>query len=215
MIFETFPTGPLQCNCTIVGDETTKKALVIDPGGNAEDVERRIRAHGLTVTAVLHTHTHFDHVGASGTLQKSFGAEARIHEEDLFLFTIIPIQAELFRVPKPDSLPELNAWLRDDEAITLSDLLTVHVLHTPGHTPGSCCFEVRTSNDVPVVLAGDTLFRHGIGRTDLWGGDAKKIHRSIRDRLLVLPETTRVIAGHGPETTIGDEIRDNFFLEGE
>jgi hydroxyacylglutathione hydrolase len=219
MIIETFPVGLLGCNCSIVGDETSKTALVVDPGGDLELIESKLRAHGLTAAAIVHTHTHIDHVGATAELQRSTSAPARIHEGDKTLYDILPIQAQLLGMGRAPVKCEFDAWLRDDEVISLGGL-DVHVLHTPGHTPGSCCFEVRakqtdaaTSADDQVVLfAGDTLFQRSIGRTDLWGGDHGAIIASIRNKLFALPEPTRVVCGHGDETTIGQEKRLNPFV---
>jgi hydroxyacylglutathione hydrolase len=218
MIIETFPVGLLGCNCSIVGDEASKTALVVDPGGDLELIEEKLRAHGLTAVAIVHTHTHIDHVGATAELQRATAAPARIHEGDKTLYDILPIQAQLLGMGRPPVKCEFDAWLRDDEVISLGGL-DVHVLHTPGHTPGSCCFEVRekvpaegAADDRVVLFAGDTLFQRSIGRTDLWGGDHGALIASIRTKLFALPEPTRVVCGHGDETTIGQEKRLNPFV---
>jgi hydroxyacylglutathione hydrolase len=214
MIVETFPVGALGCNCSIVGDAATKEAIVIDPGGDLEQIRERLDANGLTVRALLHTHTHIDHVGATADLQRATGAAARIHEADHFLYQILPIQAQLIGLRDAPATSELDRFLVDDETISLGEL-SLHVLHTPGHTPGSCCFEVRGrgGGDEQVLLfAGDTLFLRSVGRTDLWGGDSQALVSSVRKKLFTLPDPTRVICGHGDDTTIEAEKRLNPFV---
>ncbi len=211
MIVETFAVGPLGCNCSIVHDPASKEAIVVDPGGDVDEIVSRLRARGLTAKAIVHTHTHFDHVGGTAALQRETSAPARIHQADQFLYSILPIQVAMFGMPAPETC-ELDTWLRDDEEIALG-ALRVHVLHTPGHTPGSCCFEVRAPSTEEVVLfSGDTLFQGSVGRTDLWGGDHDALVRSIRSKLFALPDATRVVCGHGEQTTIDFEKRNNPFL---
>lgn len=214
MIVETFAAGPLGCNCTIVIDETTKHAIVIDPGGDLPKIEERLTKHGAVAKSIVHTHTHIDHVGATAALQRSSDAAARIHEGDQFLYSILPIQAAMLGLGAAPESAELDTWLTDDEVIKIG-ALDVHVIHTPGHTPGSCCFEVRApraeSDDV-LLLSGDTLFQRGVGRTDLWGGDHEALIASIKTKLFSLPDPTRVICGHGPNTTIAAEKRSNPFV---
>jgi glyoxylase-like metal-dependent hydrolase (beta-lactamase superfamily II) len=210
MIVETFAAGPLGCNCSIVGDEVSKQAIVIDPGGDLEEIEARLAKHGLVTRAIVHTHTHIDHVGATAELQRKADAAARIHEGDSFLYSILPIQAAMLGMGAPPETAELDTFLKDDEIVRAGGI-DLRVIHTPGHTPGSCCFEVRAGEDA-ILFAGDTLFRRSIGRTDLWGGDHDQILKSIRGKVLSLPEQTRVICGHGPDTTIGAEKRSNPFV---
>lgn len=211
MLIETFPVGPLGCNCTILADPTTSDAIVIDPGGDLRAIRARLDKHALTVRAIVHTHTHIDHVGATGDLQRATGAPARIHEADRFMIDILGLQAAFIGLPQP-AAADIDGDLRDDTIIGVGSL-EVAVLHTPGHSPGSVCFLVRTS-DRSVLWSGDTLFQGGIGRTDLWGGDMSAIERSIRRRLYSLDDETRVIPGHGDETTIGSERRGNPFVRG-
>lgn len=210
MILESFAAGPLGCNCTLVVDETTKQALVVDPGGDLAEIERRLARHGATTRAIVHTHTHIDHVGATAELQRRSDAAARIHQGDQFLYSILPIQAAMLGLGSPPEQAELDTFLADDEVIKIGSL-DVHVIHTPGHTPGSCCFEISTP-DATLLLAGDTLFQRGVGRTDLWGGDHDALIASIKNRLFALPDPTRVICGHGPDTTVGAEKRSNPFV---
>lgn len=210
MILETFAAGPLGCNCTILVDETTKEAIVVDPGGDLPRIEARLQKHGAKVKAILHTHTHIDHVGATAELQRAHSAAARIHEGDQFLYSILPVQAAMLGMGTPPESAELDTWLKDGEVLKIG-ALDLHVLHTPGHTPGSCCFEVHAGDDA-VVLAGDTLFQQSVGRTDLWGGDHDALVKSIRGKLFGLPDPTRVICGHGPDTSIGVEKRSNPFV---
>jgi glyoxylase-like metal-dependent hydrolase (beta-lactamase superfamily II) len=209
MVIETFPVGPLQCNCSILVDDETRRAIVIDPGGDFDNIRARLEKNGASVSAIVHTHTHIDHVGATAPLQRWSSAQAHIHEADRFLYDVLPVQSELLGVP----LPEICDMQGDlvDEGVLRAGGLELVVLHTPGHTPGSVSFLVRTDG-AHVAFTGDTLFRRGIGRTDLWGGDSDLIFRSLRTRLMTLAEDTKVIAGHGPATTIGEERRGNPFL---
>jgi glyoxylase-like metal-dependent hydrolase (beta-lactamase superfamily II) len=209
MLIETFPAGPLGCNCSILVDPATKRAIVVDPGGDFPKIKARLERAGATVGAIVHTHTHIDHVGATAPLSRWSGAPARIHEADRFLYDMLPIQAALLGIAAPESC-DIEGDLRD-EGLVQAGGIEVQVLHTPGHTPGSVCFVVRGAEG-PVVFAGDTLFRRSIGRTDLWGGDHAAILTSIRHKLLALADETVVVTGHGPATTIGDERRQNPFL---
>lgn len=202
---ETFPVGPLGCNCSILSDDEKKTAIVVDPGGDLEGILARIDARQLRVEAIVHTHTHIDHVGATAGLQAKTGARAMIHEADRFLYDMLPVQAAMIGIPLPERT-DMEGALHDGSTIGAAAIET-GILHTPGHTPGSVSFVVGS-----FVLTGDTLFRQGIGRTDLWGGDHAEIMRSLKNKLLTLPDDTVVITGHGPKTTIGDERRKNPFL---
>jgi hydroxyacylglutathione hydrolase len=208
MILETFPVGPLHCNCTILGDETTHEAMVVDPGDNIPEILSRLRKHGLTLRQIVVTHAHIDHVGGAAQLRKLTGAPVLMNQQDLALLGMMEMQAGWLGVPTPEVAPP-DASAEDGLAIGLA-ALPAEVIHTPGHTPGSICLLFPAQH---LLLAGDTLFAGSIGRTDLPGGDGHQILRSLRDRLLVLPDATRVVPGHGPETTIGEERHSNPFLQ--
>jgi hydroxyacylglutathione hydrolase len=209
MIHEIFPVGPLGCNCSILADETTRRATVIDPGEDVERIVAVLERHGLQVEQIVITHGHIDHVGGAAKLKRRTGAPIYMNQRDLPLLQMMEIQAGWLGVATPETVPP---------DVDASDLLALRiaespaqVLHTPGHTEGSICLHLPERE---LLLAGDTLFAGSIGRTDLPGGDLKKILRSLHDRLLPLPETTRVIPGHGAATTIGQERETNPFLTG-
>lgn len=207
LIVKTFPVPPLGCNCTILGDPVTKKAVVVDPGGAFEQILNVVKGLGLTVERILHTHAHFDHFLASTAIKQATGALLCLHAADLKLWEMLDLQCELFGVaPAPAVKPD--RFLEDEERIDVGDERGI-ALHTPGHTPGSMSFYFESQR---LVLAGDTLFRGAIGRTDLWGGSFKAIERSIRERLYTLDEQTRVIPGHGEETLIGLEKEENAYI---
>jgi hydroxyacylglutathione hydrolase len=208
MILETFPVGPLRCNCTILGDEVTHEAMVVDPGDNIPEILSRLQKHGLTLRQIVVTHAHIDHVGGAAQLRKLTGAPVVMNQQDLGLLGMMEMQAGWIGVPTPEVAPP-DASAEDGLAIGLATL-PAEVLHTPGHTPGSVCLFFPTQH---LLIAGDTLFAGSIGRTDLPGGDGQQILRSLRDRLLILPDATRVLPGHGPETTIGEERQSNPFLQ--
>ena len=207
VIRKTFPVPPLGCNCSIIGDPVTKQAIVVDPGGAHERILREVQQLGLTVTHILHTHAHLDHFLASGEMKKATGATLCLHQDDLDLWKMLEVQCEFFGVAYvPVPLPDY--WLKDGEKLLVGQVSAV-ALHTPGHTPGSMSFHFPGDN---LVLAGDTLFRGSIGRTDLWGGDFGAIEQSIRERLYTLEDATIVVTGHGPETEIGLEKETNQFI---
>ncbi|HXF93613.1 MAG TPA: MBL fold metallo-hydrolase [Nitrospiraceae bacterium] len=207
MIRRTFAVPPLGCNCSLIGDPVTKRAVVVDPGGAPERILREAQDLGLTVVSVLHTHAHFDHFLASGEIKRATGAILCLHPDDRELWGMLEVQCRMFGVPYVPAPPP-DYWMQDEEKIIVGGVEGL-ALHTPGHTPGSMSFHFPAEK---LLLAGDTLFRGGIGRTDLWGGDFKAIERSIRERLYTLDESTRVITGHGPETEIGLERESNPFV---
>jgi glyoxylase-like metal-dependent hydrolase (beta-lactamase superfamily II) len=208
MILETFPVGPLRCNCTVLGDETTHEAVVIDPGDNIPDILARLTKHGLTLRQIIVTHAHIDHVGGAVLLRKATGAPVLLNQRDIPLLEMMDVQAGWLGVETPSVAPP-DASAEDGMVVGLATL-PAQVLHTPGHTPGSICLYFA---DKDLLIAGDTLFAGSIGRTDLPGGDGRQILQSLRSRLLVLPDTTRVIPGHGHDTTIGEERQSNQFLQ--
>src|SRR5678815_425202 len=207
VIRKTFSVPPLGCNCSIIGDPVTKQAIVVDPGGAHEQILREVQKLGLMVTHILHTHAHFDHFLASGEMKKATGATICLHQDDLGLWNNLELQCRMFGVTySPVPLPDY--WIKDEEKLSAGQV-SVTALHTPGHTPGSMSFHIPGEN---LVLAGDTLFRGSIGRTDLWGGDFDAIERSIRERLYTLEDATIVVTGHGPETEIGLEKETNHII---
>lgn len=209
MIRETFPVGPLRCNCTILGDEATNTAIVVDPGGDLFRIEATLAQHGLRVTQIVITHAHLDHIAAAATLRERTGAPVLYNQYDLPLVALMPQQAAWMGVAVPTVLPP-DASAEDGLQLTLGTDI-IDILHTPGHTQGSICLHVPGQH---LLLAGDTLFRGGIGRTDLPGGDEAQILRSIAGRLMHLQETSVVVPGHGTETTIARERETNPFLQG-
>lgn len=207
MILETFPVGPLQCNCTVLGDETTGEAIVIDPGDEVKRIHQRLTAQGLKVKQILVTHAHIDHVGGALSLKRLTGAPILLNENDLPLLDMMATQAAWLGVRPPETaLPDEG--LVDGQRVGLESY-PAEVLHTPGHTQGSVCLHFVP---LKMLIAGDTLFAGGIGRTDLPGGNSAQILESIKGRLLTLPDDTKVLPGHGPFTTIGAERRANPFL---
>ena len=211
MIVESFSVAPLGCNCVILGDEEAGTAIVVDPGGEASRIVQRLQELKLQCTAIVHTHTHFDHIGATAEVQEVTNAPTLIHEQDLFLYEGVQMQLDTFGVPlKAPKLAEINRFVSDGDSVD-AGAIQAGILHTPGHTPGSVCITVN--DDQPILLAGDTLFENSIGRTDLWGGSMPDIIRSIKTKLLTLPDETLVITGHGPNTTIGHERKLNPFLQ--
>ena len=208
MIIETFPVGWLQCNCTILGDEQTGEAIVIDPGDDPEEIFKRLTKLGLTAKQIVCTHTHIDHVGAIYELQERMESPASIHKADLFLFEKLDMQAQWIGMPMPKR-GSIEHFLEDGSAIACRGV-EIGAIHTPGHTPGSTCFLLSADRDI--LFTGDTLFAQSIGRTDLWGGSQPQIITSIQKKLLTFKDDTLVIAGHGESTTIGHERRYNPFL---
>jgi len=207
MIHEIFPVGPLACNCSILADETARRATVVDPGEDIQKILAVLAQHHLTVEQIVVTHAHIDHVGGAVRLKRLTGAPITMNQLDLPLLKMMDIQAGWLGVATPEvSDPDVDAT--DLMALRIAEE-PAEVLHTPGHTEGSICVHLPGSQ---LLLAGDTLFAGSIGRTDLPGGDLKKILRSLKERLLPLADATRVIPGHGAVTTIGRERDTNPFL---
>jgi hydroxyacylglutathione hydrolase len=207
VIFEHLVVGAFDCNCFVLGCSETRQALVVDPGDALPEITERLQRHGLTVTAIVATHAHLDHVGALSSLGEATGAPTCLHREDEFLYRELAMQAAAFRLPTPPSGP-VGRWIRDGDALDFGRH-RVEVIHTPGHTPGSVCFWVEGGS---LLFSGDTLFQGSVGRTDLWGGDHGMLMRSIQERLLTLPPEARVLPGHGPATSLGAERSGNRFI---
>jgi len=207
MILKTLVVGPFGSNCYIVGSETGKHGMVIDPGAETKLILRTVSELGLTISLILVTHAHIDHIGALAPVKEATGAKFAIHEAEakaglgMFSRMLSSMTGRSFsQPPKPDRL------LKDGDTID-ADGLSFAVLHTPGHSPGGISLYGHG-----VVFSGDTLFNYGIGRTDFPGGSYEQIMDSIKHRLMVLPDETVVYPGHGPATTIGEEKRGNPFL---
>ena len=209
MIFEVMPVGVLQCNCSILGDETTREAVIVDPGADLARIMARVAAHGLVVKQILVTHAHIDHIAGALALQRLTGAPILYNEADLPLVAMMEVQAGWIGVATPEVAPP-DSHLGPGRSVGMGEI-TGTTLHTPGHTPGSVCLYLPQHD---LLLAGDTLFAGSVGRTDLPGGDTERLLRSIHAELLGLPDRTRVIAGHGAQTTIGAERSGNPFLRG-
>jgi hydroxyacylglutathione hydrolase len=208
MIHVVLPVGLLQCNCSIIGDEASHEAIVIDPGDDIERIVAILTEKKLKVKQIVVTHAHIDHVGGAMKLKKLTGAPVLLNQNDQALLKILDVQANWIGVATPESVSI-------DESVTTGNVISTsnhagQVLHTPGHTEGSICLYFEPEK---LLIAGDTLFAGSIGRTDLPGGDYEKIIRSIHENVLTLPDETVVIAGHGPPTTIGEERETNPFLQ--
>jgi glyoxylase-like metal-dependent hydrolase (beta-lactamase superfamily II) len=211
VIIETFAAGPLACNCTILADEASGEAIVVDGGDGVDEVLRRLNARNLRATHLLHTHAHIDHIGDLGALRDRAGGRALLHPADLPLYRTLEIQAHWVGLAQAPRIVELDADLEDGDVIKLGKT-RVRVLHTPGHTPGSVCFAIDDGTKT-TILSGDTLFAGSIGRWDLGGTSMEDIISSIHRKLLDYDDATPVIPGHGPFTTIGIERNANPYLQ--
>jgi hydroxyacylglutathione hydrolase len=207
MIHEILPVGPLQCNCSIVGDEQTKEAMVIDPGDEIDEIMAIVRRHGLTVKQIVVTHAHIDHVGGAMKLKHLTGAPILLNQNDYALLRMLDVQASWIGMAAPEAV-NIDASVGSGDKVQAGGLVA-DVLHTPGHTDGSICLYFAPEKK---LIAGDTLFAGSIGRTDLPGGSYEKIMRSLHGPVLALPDETVVVPGHGPLTTIGEERESNPFL---
>jgi hydroxyacylglutathione hydrolase len=209
MIHEVIPVGWLQCNCSILGDETTGEAVVIDPGDETERVLEILARHKLRVKGIIITHTHFDHIGGLDKLKRATGAAAMMHEADFPMYRDLGGLATLMGIPAPPVV-DVDRFLKEGDTVRWGSM-ALDVLYTPGHSPGSLSLHLPGEN--ARILSGDTLFNGSIGRTDLWKGSLDEILKSIHDKLLPFDDETLVYPGHGPSTTIGEERARNPFLQ--
>ena len=207
MIHEILPVGMLQCNCSILGDESTREAIVIDPGDDIATVMSLVSRHGLTVKTIVVTHAHIDHIGQVADIKRQTGAPVLMHPGEQKLYDNIQVQAAWLNMPTPEVV-KIDAPLVGGDSLRLGSTELL-VLDTPGHSPASISLWIPSEGK---VVAADTLFRRSIGRTDLPGGNHETLLRAIREKLFTLPPETVVVPGHGGLTTIGEEIRENPFF---
>ena len=205
MIIKKLEVGPIMANCFILGCESTKEAVVIDPGDDADRILMELAKSELKVKYLINTHGHFDHVSANKRMKEATGAQIAIHPEDEPMFNELSRSAQMFGLSSENS-PPADILLNDGDEITFGEI-TLQVIHTPGHSKGGISLYTKG-----YLFAGDTLFAGSIGRTDLAGGDYDTLISSIKEKLLIFDEDTIVYTGHGPETTIGNEKRMNPFL---
>ncbi|HEY9757238.1 MAG TPA: MBL fold metallo-hydrolase [Oculatellaceae cyanobacterium] len=203
---QTFPVGQMQCNCSILTCPTTNLAIVIDPGSDFEEIKRRLGS--ARVKCILITHAHFDHVLAARELQESTGADVYLHRADRWLYRIMPIQYKMFDI-KGKRPPKIACYLSDNDEVVAGEI-RLSVMHTPGHSPGSCCYHCQEHD---TLFSGDTIFRGTVGDWKYPGGSLKQLVDSIRSRVMPLPSQTIVVPGHGSETTIGEELASNPYLQ--
>jgi hydroxyacylglutathione hydrolase len=208
MIHEVIPVGPLQCNCSILGDETSHEAIVVDPGDDIARIMALLARHNLTVKQIVITHAHIDHIAGAHRLKQLTGAPVLYNQNDIPLVKMMDVQAGWLGMATP-AVPDPDDTLEDGKLISIAGL-SGSILHTPGHTEGSVCLYIP---DETLLIAGDTLFAGSVGRTDLPGGNTQKLLTSIHERLLTLPDEINVIPGHGLRTSIGAERASNPFLQ--
>jgi glyoxylase-like metal-dependent hydrolase (beta-lactamase superfamily II) len=209
IVVEHLAVGPLGCNCTIVADRAAGEAIVVDGGDEVEAIVARLDALGVRARLLVHTHAHFDHIGALAELRERTGGSGLLHPADRPLYATLREQARWFGVPPPQ-LVSLDGDLLDGDALN-AGAARLDVLHTPGHTPGSVSFALALGAQT-MLLTGDTLFAGAVGRWDIGGTSLEDIVQSIRAKLFVYPDDAIVVPGHGPMTTIGTEKRDNPYV---
>ena len=208
MILETLTVGPFQENCYVIGDERTGEGALVDPGDEAVRLALAVEQTGLDVGCIIVTHAHIDHVGAVAALVDEYSCPVLMHAEAEPMLGQLPTQAMMMGL-RFGKVPAVDRHIEDGEDLEVGDL-RLKALCTPGHAPGHLAFYLESEG---LVLSGDALFAGSVGRTDLFGGDMELLMRSINERLLALPDETRVYPGHGPQTTVGDERRYNPFLQ--
>lgn len=208
VILKLLPLGSFQTNCYLVGSETTKEGIVIDPGSDPLLILDQVRQSGLKINLIVNTHGHVDHVLGIESVQRALGAKFAIHEDELPILEAAPASHAMWFGKPSNPVPKPDILLKDGDIIEAGDV-KLQVIHTPGHSPGGICLYTEG-----VLFSGDTLFNFGIGRYDFPGGDYDQLMQSIRTRLLSLPDDTVVLPGHGPDTTIGEERTGNPFLVG-
>jgi len=210
---DVFPTGPFQANCVLIGDESANVLAVVDPGDEGELIVDRVRRSGLEPTMILHTHGHLDHASATGEVRDALGEAVPVglHPDEIEVYRRVPEQGRAYGVPTTPP-PEPDLWLNHGDRLRLG-AIELEVRHTPGHSPGGVSFVVHGGPE-PLVIVGDALFAGSIGRTDLPGGSFDVLQRSILEQLYTLQADTRVVCGHGPDTTIGREKNSNPFVRG-
>jgi glyoxylase-like metal-dependent hydrolase (beta-lactamase superfamily II) len=208
MTFDVVVVGPLGVNCFVLGCEATGQGVVVDPGGDVEQILPAIRKRGLSVVSIINTHGHFDHVGGNRQLKAATAAELLIHPADEPMLTRVASVAGMYGLQAENS-PAPDRQLEDGMLLCFGNQ-RLRVIHTPGHTPGGCCLYLESEQK---LISGDTLFADGVGRTDLPGGSHAQLVDSIRTRLFTLPPQVQVWPGHGPATTIGHEQHHHPYLD--
>jgi len=204
IVRKSFPVGPLQCNCTVIGDTETGIGYVFDPGGDAARIMATVGELGLKIIGIVHTHAHLDHILAAGEIRKQTGAPVWLHRSDKSLWDSLEMQCRMWGVPY-SPVGDPDHWIEDEQDLECGG----NCIHTPGHTPGSTSFYFE---DASLLIAGDTLFMGSVGRTDFPGGDMGQLKKSIQQKIYRLDEAAVVVPGHGPETSIGREMRSNAFV---
>jgi hydroxyacylglutathione hydrolase len=209
MILEMLTVGPFQENCYVIGDEETSEGAIVDPGDEATRIALAVEQTGLDIGQILVTHAHIDHVGAVAALADEYACPVLMHAEAEPMLEQLPAQAIMMGL-RFGKVPTVDHYTEDEEVLEVGGL-KLRSLYTPGHAPGHVAFYVEGED---LLLSGDALFAGSVGRTDLFGGSMEVLMRSINERLLTLPDETRVYPGHGPQTTIGTERAHNPFLQG-